>query len=203
MADVREQWGRVQRFRTRFAAAVDATPPDLLALESVPADRIVGTHEWAKDLQDFAVSACQQIHHLSDWAMRDESITATDDEIRSLVRGHPTLGVIADICNGTKHAGLDPKRKHGSTLTDPDGVARVIRIVEDRDPSCPVAKGAIWVRVDGRELNLLVLVDEALEVWLAFLLAHGIPPSVTTASVGAVTWPGVRRNFSRHRNGWN
>jgi hypothetical protein len=166
---------------------VDATPPDLLALESVPADRSVGIHEWAKDLQDFAVSACQQIHHLSDWAMRDESIAATDDEIRSLVRDYPTLGVIADICNGTKHAGLDPKRKRGSTLTDPGGVARVIRIREDRDPSCSVAKGAIWVRVDGRELNLLELVDEAIEVWLDFLLTHGIPPSVTTASVGAVT----------------
>src|SRR5437016_3705170 len=97
-----DQLERVRRYHKRFAD-----------LDSGIADWIP-TDNYIDDMYAFF----QNCYHLKDWLKKDPAFNAPED-IEKFVTKTPCLALCADICNATKHLGLDPKKHPPRTGHEP------------------------------------------------------------------------------------
>ena len=59
------------------------------------------------DAEDFSEALCQSIWHLKDWLKNDQRQTVVSNpDIEFFANNNAVLKVIADLCNGSKHAVL-------------------------------------------------------------------------------------------------
>ena len=85
----REQYERMLRSHGRFAALA-------LGYETASSD----------EARDAVFHFFQDAYHLKDWIKNDPKVAGVADP-EGLVNGSPELSLCADLCNGTKHGGLD------------------------------------------------------------------------------------------------
>jgi hypothetical protein len=143
----RGQFARMERWHQRALRALDPQQGGNLA-----------------DAEDFIYAFCQSAYHLRDWLQK--SGAATQAELDALMKRTPALGLCRDVCNGSKHLTLDPKR----TTTDHIGVMReYVPPVAGREagsrPSLFVFEGQ-----DGSvELqDIAALMNECVQAWRGF-----------------------------------
>ncbi len=131
------------------------------------------------DAEDFAEALAQSVWHFKDWLKNDTRQQVLGNrEIEVLANSDPTLGVLADLCNGSKHAAItyDPPRAEGrfrglawsgwgEDINHPDHIQRVQVLVSS----------SLWE--NPREV--MDVAQEGLETWGAWLAEAGfdVPPA--------------------------
>lgn len=175
MADFKEQWSRVLRFRKRYADALADTPVELMSMRLIPEERMLQIRQWMVDMPDYGLTCCLHLHHLKDWAHHDAAVPLTNRDVDQVINGDPALRMVADICNGVKHAVLTTPR---SDLADPAHVASSVGMNWcDDDQGSRVLRATHDVETDpvtGATQPLLTLIDEAVATWTALLRTHGV-----------------------------
>jgi hypothetical protein len=130
----------------------------------IPPERMKEIGRWFSDCADFGVTSCVHMRHLVDWAAHDPSVPAERGELLAFVRANAPLGVIADLCNGTKHAALDRKPWSAEEVA----LAKAVGLRSSRDDhGVLVASARHTVTVGDRTTPLLELLDEGVNLWSA------------------------------------
>jgi hypothetical protein len=104
-------------------------------------DRVEGPHANDVDFQDMMWAFFQNCWHLKDWV--DHDPLASDVQKSSVIReAHDSdvLKICRDLCNGTKHLGLDRKPSSGAGAAH-DHVATTITPGESSTIDCIVQDG--------------------------------------------------------------
>jgi len=169
-----QQWARARRFRARYAEALAQHPSDIFSFVEIPPDRRKEISRWSSDCQDWAVSCCQNLHHLKDWLKADPEVTVPNATVEQHVADTEVLCIVADICNGTKHAELDRPR---TTIQDAGGTGRRMTFTRPSGAPTETTVAQHFVVVDGAKRPLLDLIDAAFAEWQAFFDTHGISRS--------------------------
>lgn len=173
MSRAGQQWHRVLRFRDRYATALGAAPHELLSLVKIPDDRSSEIGRWSLDCHDWAISCCQNLHHLKDWVAADPGTPVDRHDAEAHVSSHLSLRVVADICNGTKHAELT--RNVRTDLTEPENTGKRMRLsTTQRDDGTPPVFAAHLVVVAGEKRDLLAIIDDGIAAWRVFFSDRGI-----------------------------
>lgn len=149
----RGQFARMERWHRRALDALDPAP---------------GKHSG--DAEDFIYAFCQAAYHLRDWLQK--SGAASQAELDALMNSTPALKLCRDVCNGSKHFTLDPKR----TKTDHIGLMR-----EYVPPVDPGETGGSRPRLfvfEGQDgsfemVDIRDLMSECIEAWKNF--CSGLP----------------------------
>jgi hypothetical protein len=108
-----EQWLRVQRWQRRYEAYIRPNAPWTRKPDSTPYEVASAFLEEGELARDMAYAVIQSIHHLRDWVINDSAAQVTRDEVESFVNSSKVLCIVADICNGSKHAVLKRPRYDG------------------------------------------------------------------------------------------
>lgn len=165
MPECKEQWARTKRSRDRYATRLAEATIDV-STRQIPSSRRKSVRAWGTDANDFAIHCCQYLHHLKDWACHDPDLGITKEVAEQHVRDHPVLLVVSDICNGTKHAEVRAPR---SSLAEPWHVAQRIRLSTGAADDHAAVAAEHTVRLDGKDVPLLSVIDDAIAAWDEFL----------------------------------
>ena len=95
-----EQFSRMQRWYERFKNIDEGT-----------------AHERSsEEYTDNVYAFFQNCYHLKDWIKNDDTIKLPKgfDIDRDFINKNPAMGLLADICNGTKHLKLAKERSNES-----------------------------------------------------------------------------------------
>ena len=150
-----EQLERVRRYHARFAqidGGFEATLP---------------SENYVDDMYAFF----QNCYHLKDWLKKDPAFTARPNksaqDIEDVVTNTPCLAICADICNATKHLGLDLTQHPARSGHEPKVTRREFH-VSVGGPAQPLAIKAT-VEHNGRNLDAFTLASDCLQAWEAFV----------------------------------
>ena len=173
---LKEQWWRVQRFRERYADALESVPDFMMSMEKMSTGERGDMRRWGEDVQDFGISCCQHLHHLKDWAHNDPTTALDKTKIDKAINASDALGAMADICNGTKHAILTTPPR--SDVVEPEGVVRKTALHAERDETGAMKTSAAHLveTSTGKKTPLLDLIDESIAQWYDLLGITPPPP---------------------------
>ncbi|MBX9791037.1 MAG: hypothetical protein K2Y37_19125 [Pirellulales bacterium] len=150
-----EQLDRVRRYHARFAAinsGFEATLP---------------SEHYVDDIYAFF----QNCYHLKDWLKKDPVFTAragkSKQDIEDVVTNTPCLAICADICNATKHLGLDITKNPPRSGHEPKFTKREFHV----SVGGPTQSLAIKATVEhnGANLDAFTLATDCLTAWEAFV----------------------------------
>lgn len=115
--------------------------------------------------EDYLYAFCQNAYHLRDWLQN--SGTASRRDLDALMARTPALKLCRDVCNGSKHFVLDPRR----TSTDHIGLMR--EYVPPTESGGEPGEQPRLLVVEGQDgsVNLFdihELLDECVSVWRDF-----------------------------------
>jgi hypothetical protein len=96
----REQYDRVLRSHARLVQMADG--------------QIMASSDEARDA---LFHFFQDAYHLKDWVKNDPTVQT--GSVETFVSGEVSLRFCADLCNGTKHFGLKPKKNQPPRTGDP------------------------------------------------------------------------------------
>jgi hypothetical protein len=154
-----EQWHRVLRFRDRYATALAAAPVEMMSFTQIPPDRSKEIGHWSRDCQDWAVACCQNLQHLKDWVAADPEAPVDSPDAEAHIDAHPALCVVADICNGTKHAELT--RHIRTDIAEPENTGKRMSLSSTRGDDGRVTVAASHFVVVGGEKRELLAVRQS------------------------------------------
>jgi hypothetical protein len=160
-----EQFHRVKRYLEKLR---------LISAGDFPA--VVGNPE------DEIFSFFVHCHNLKDWVDKDESL-AFRDKVGNFFHSNPLLTKCADISNGHKHMGLDPKsptwKKRPFPKIQPtlSNLSQTITIYPKSAQRLPTAAVAACVVSDDGEIGFLELAEACVQAWTDFFKANNAPDS--------------------------
>lgn len=161
------------RFRDRYFDALADAPADLMSMQHIPQERMKEIGRWSNDVQDFGLTCCLHLHHLKDWAHYDQAVPLHKAAIEGHINDSRSLRIVADICNGTKHAVLE--RGSRSDVTDPAGVVRSTSLQSTRDSSgALVVTASHVVTSSSGSTPLIDIIDDSIREWEALMRTIGV-----------------------------
>ncbi len=131
------------------------------------------TGRGSLDVEDFGEALAQALWHLKDWLKNDENLSPElRGSVEEFVNGEQTLLVLADLCNGSKHAVLTTRVRARGTgfgtlawtgsgdVDDPETIERVL--------FCATAPG--W----SAPREVMDIARDGLTTWEVWLTGHGL-----------------------------
>jgi hypothetical protein len=136
----------------------------------VATGRETGRGSW--DAEDFSEALAQAVWHLKDWLKNDpRQRKVSDQQIEEFTKAEPVLLVLADLCNGSKHAFLKSSRAAGTRFGNAAWIG-------DGDYDDETRIGRVYVTVSTPAFaDFREVVDVArlgLEAWATWLSANGL-----------------------------
>lgn len=154
----REQYDRLHRSHKRLSA--------------IAGGQVAGSSDEARDA---LFHFFQDAYHLKDWIKNDPAVTTSD--VEHYIKTREVLRLCADLCNGTKHFGLDPNKRprtgDASTAFDSQSVWVRPATIGSGLPPRP-ALHAWTVSSGGQHYNALALGGEVVRAWEQWLEREGL-----------------------------
>lgn len=164
LAGWREQYDRVRRSHDR--------------LSDIAGGR---EHASSDEARDALIHFFQDGWHLADWIANDPAVSVDKSDIDEHVKSTQALKLCADLANGTKHFGLDPKRRlrtgdAATAITSQDVTVRPATVrararvgsepAQAPPPEPPRPALHAWrVTSDGQEYDALTLAADVVHEW--------------------------------------
>jgi hypothetical protein len=163
----REQYDRMQRSYEHLVAVSRGEHPDALSSDTA---------------HDVLYHFFQDAYHLKDWIAA--TMPAIRGQIEERIKDSKPLCLCADLCNGTKHLRLDPRRKlrtgdHATAFTAQDVTVRPAAAGSGQPPR-PALHA--WHFTSQRETrDALTLAGEVINEWNSVLHDLGLIQRSTRA----------------------
>lgn len=111
-----EQWTRVLRWQQRYTDT-SRSNRRLIERDRSQYEAALAFLEEGEIARDVAYALMQAIHHLRDWLINDPESGLDKRMVDDFINGSRTLRMVADLCNGAKHAVLkNPRHEHQVTI---------------------------------------------------------------------------------------
>jgi hypothetical protein len=118
--------------------------------------------EEGEAASDVASTLIQSIHHLKDWLINDPQSGLSKPEVEAFINGSPTLRMVADLCNGSKHAVLKRRRS--------DQPVEILGLSVSSEPGT-ISK---FVTTPDAHVDVNDFADAAIGEWNEFLSQRGL-----------------------------
>jgi hypothetical protein len=156
----REQHDRMRRSHTAL-------------MERATGQVSVGSDEARDALYHFF----QDAYHLKDWLKNDSTRPVNGVQLENDITSTPELALCADLCNGTKHFGLNRSARTGDSSTGFDSQSvNIFAPAAGASQASGYAAHSWTVTSGGSTLDALKLADDVVAAWDNLLRAKGLLP---------------------------